>query len=379
MGHGGTLNKIRNIEALFERAAGVYLLKMHPMDVMRYASLVNTVHDDEYNYSLPADFGILIDLIPDDNRNTWDTAFRLPAGHFDLEKATHNKTISIEGNDGTKYIRINWRTRRGKTLNYMNGVSVNGTWIAVAGATNIKTDTIFKTSGTGSVKFDVNSSGDGIQNTTMTQVDMTNESQVADLFFPFYIKSAADLAKLTSVTAIWGNDLTANFWTGATQTTQYDGSAFKVGWNTIMVPWSTATQTGTVDATKIDSAKLTFATTSQITQIRVDNLIFTIGRPFDMKYYSKFLFKSNSTGTWISRPASDDDFALVDNDSLPHYLFECLQEMAQQMEGTDGQFDITYAQRRLMEIYPAYKGLYPAQNKKPTARYGSRSPGRGRW
>ena len=375
MGHGGTLNKVRNIEAMLERSASRFLSYLHPLDVMRTTALSNTVHDDVYNYALASDFGSLIDLIPQDNRQSWDNAFRNKAGQFDLEKAIRNRTVSIEGSDGSKIIRINWRTRKGKTLHTMDSVTANGTWSAFGSATGIQANSIFKKSGGASIEFDVVATGDGIQNTTMSAVDLTDEDEVADIFVWVYFGTVANL---TSISLRWGNDLTTNYWTSVAQTTQADGTAFKAGWNLVKFPWSTATESGTVAPATIDSARLTIAATGAIANVRVDNIIFSIGRNFDLKYYSKFLFK-NSAGTWISRTTSDSDVVMVDNDTLPHFLFECLKDMAQQMEGTDSAFDIGYAEKELEKLYPAYKGVYPSLIKKATSQYGNRNPGRGRW
>lgn len=372
MGHGGTLNKVRNIEAMLERSASRYLLKVHTLEGIRLGTLSSLIHDDVYTYFLQNDFGSLIDLIPQDNRNSWDVAFRNRAGQFDLQKARTNKTVSIEGSEGSKIIRINWRTRQGKVLNTMNSVTANGTWGAVGSATGITADTIFKISGSASIKFTHVVSGDGIQNITMTALDLTDENGVADVFFQVYLSVIP-----TSITPIWGNDLTTKFWTGVAQTTQADGTAFKIGWNLIKSSWSAATQTGVVAPATIDSFQVTLAGTN-LGIVRIDNIIFSIGRNFDIKYYSKYLFK-NSAGTYISQTTIDDDIVLVDNDNLPLYLMECLIDMAQQMEGTDGEFDITHAENQLKVLYPAYKGLYPTLVKKVVSSYGNRNPSRGRW
>lgn len=377
LGHGGTLNKVRNIEAMMERSASSFLLKCHTLESMRLAPLANFIYDDIFNYALPSDFGSLIDLFPQDNRQTWDRSLRDNAGKFDAEKAIKTKVISIEGLEGTKIIRINWRSRSGKTLNTMDSLTSNGAWAAVATAANVALDTIYKYSGSGSIKFDLVATGDGIQNTTMNQVDMTEEDEVADVFIPFFVKNSADLAKITNAIATWGNDLTTKFWTGVAQTAQYDGRAFQVGWNVIKVPWSTASETGTVTPSTIDSFKLVLTTTGDITDLRVDNIIFTIGRAFDIKYYSKFLFK-NSAGTYISRTTSDDDIVLVDNDTLPLFLMECLEDMAHQMEGSTATFDASFAENKLKMLFPAYKGIYPSQVKKVAGQYGGK-PARGRW
>lgn len=364
MGHGGTLNKVRNIEAMFERAGSIFLQKCKPLETMRLGTLSSTVHDDIYNYALPSDYNSLIDLIPQNDRNNWDLAFRKYAGQFDLEKAIKQKTVSIEGDNGTKIIRINWRSRAGKTLHTMDSVTSNGTWSAVGSATGISASTIFKVSGSASIEFNIVASGDGIQNTSMTAVDLTDEDEVADAFVWMYFGTVP-----TSVSARWGNDLTTNYWSSTAQTTQADGTSFKVGWNLIKFPWSTATETGTVTPSTIDSFRVTVVSSAQ-NNVRVDNIVFSIGRNFDIKYYSKYLFK-NSSGTYISRPTADADTVLVDNDSLPLYLLELLKAMAHQVQGSDSTFDLNYAIGELKELYPTFNSEHPDQRKRAAGSYGS--------
>ena len=369
MGHGGTLSKVRNVEALMERTASVFLAKCKPMETIRLGTLSSTVYDDIYNYALPSDYNALIDLIPQDDRGSWDNSYRRKARQFDLEKAIREKTISIEGNEGTKIIRINWRTRKPKVLNTMDSLTANGTWSAVGTASGLVADTIIKRNGDGSVRFDVAATGDGIQNSTMTAVDLTDEDEIADIFADIYIKNATDLANFNSITPIWGNDLTANLWTGTAQTTQADGTAFRVGWNEIKFPWNTATETGTVAPATVDSLKFMVNVDAAIADLRIDNVRVAIGRAFDIKYYTKYLFK-NTSGVYISRPTTDDDTVLVDNDSLPIYLFELLKMMAHQVEGTDSAFDINYAEKELMALYPTFRSEYPDMRKKAGGKYG---------
>jgi hypothetical protein len=351
---------------MYERAAAIFLQKCKPLETMRLGTLASTVHDDVYNYALPSDYNSLVDLLPQDNRTNWDKAFRKPSGQFDLEKAISEKTVSIEGDSGGKIIRINWRSRQGKVLNTMNSVTSNGTWSAVGSATGIQANTIFKIAGSASVEFDLVASGDGIQNTTMTAVDFTDEDEVADVFVWVYLPSTSGV---TSISARWGNDLTTNYWSSTAQTTQADGTSFKAGWNLIKFPWSTATETGTVEPATVDAFRITFVATAQ-NNIRIDNILFSIGRNFDIKYYSKFLFR-NSSSTLISQPTTDDDTVLIDNDSLPIFLMELLKAMAHQVEGVDSTFDLQYAQSELMELYPAFRSEHPDQRKKQTGKYSS--------
>ena len=381
MSHSGSLNKVRNVEALFERAAETLLSKIDPVETERTQALAQVVHDDIYNYSLPSDYKKVIDLFPQDNRGSLDDAQRTFAGRFDLRKMIADKKISIEGSEGSKIIRINWRSRQGVVLNEMNSVTANGTWSAVGSATGVTANSIFKVSGSASIEFDLVASGDGIKNTTMTAVDLTDEDEVADVFAWVYLGSTTNV---TSISAIWGNDLTTKFWTSTAQTTQADGTALKIGWNLLKFPWSTATETGTVAPATVDSFQITVAASAALNNIRVDNIIFSIGRNFDIKYNSKFIFK-NSAGTLLSRPASDDDTVILDGTSLQLYRLEALKAIAQQVEGEDSTFDISYANREMhgdptaadpvarQGLYSRYRVEYPSQAKKPVGSW-SRGP-----
>lgn len=381
LAHSGTLDKVRNKYHLMERAANNVISRIRPLETMRVATLASTVHDAQLDYALPADFGSLVGIYPQAERKLDDDGQRILAENFDRRQKLDDKVLSIEGKNGSKIVRINWNVKTPKTLHNMNGITANGTWSAVSGATNVATDTIYKYSGSGSIQLDVASSGDGIQNITMSQVDLSNEDEIADVYIPFYIKDSTDLANFTSVVFVWGNDLTTNYWTGVTQTANADGTAFRVGWNVVKVPWSTATETGTVAPATIDSAQVTFNVGGAITDLRVDNIVFSIGYPFDIKYYSKFLFKT-SAGTWISQPTTGTDVVVLDNDAYNIFLYECLDEMAHQFEGEDSAFDMQQASKKLwgnpqaldgsgrVGLYARYRSMYPAQDIKARTDYG---------
>ena len=368
--HGANENYIGDIPMLMERAANTMLAKIDPMSTIRVGALPSVVHDDIYNYALPSDFKKPIDLYPQDDRNDADKARRKFAEDFDLNKALEEKTATIESSEGTKFLRLNWRSKQGVVIHSMNSVTENGTWSAVGTATGIVADDIFKVSGNASIKFNLVTTGDGIQNSTMDEVDLTDYDEVADIFVWVYLPSAP-----TSISAIWGNDLTTNYWTGVAQTTQADGTAFKVGWNLIKFSWAAATESGTVTPATIDSFKLTIAG-SEMNNVRVDNIIFSIGRNFDIKYYSKYLIK-NASGTWISRTTSDNDVVVCDNDEIQIYILECLIAAAQQIESSDTPIDITWAKSELYgDASNDYKGLYqkyeeehPSQTKKVRSVY----------
>lgn len=379
LSHGGTLNKVRNRYYLYKRVANTVLSKIKPLESIRTSQLV--VSTDNYTYQLPSDFYALIGIYPQGERNWNEEGERTTVEDFDRKKKIDDKKFSIEGINGTKVVRIDWDTRPSKVLHSMESVTSNGTWVASGTTTNILTDTIYKITGGGSVRFDVGVSGSGIANTTMASVDLTTEDEIADLYLSFYIKDAVELAKLTSVSARWGNDVTTAYWEGVAQTQNADGTAFSIGWNTVKIPWSTATETGTVNPATIDSARVTFATTGTLNDVRVDNLMFSIGYAFDNKYYSKYLFQT-AAGAYISQPTTDTDLLILDDDALNIFIYECLDEMAHQVEGEDSRFDMEQARKKLhgdnsasdyagrVGLYAMYRANYPTQEKKIISSYG---------
>lgn len=371
MGHGRTLSKVVNKFHVYERAANNMMSKVDVITLMRTAPLTNAVHSQVYNYPLPSDFGKLIDLYPQANRQSRDFGFQVSADTFDALKLINNKRISLESENGTRFLRIDWDVNTNRTLDAVNSAN---NWSAVGSAANIVADNLFYISGTASLRFDVVASGDGVKNESLDALDLTEWDEQATLFVWVYIPSPSDV---TSITARWGNDVSANYWESVAQTAQADGTAFKTGWNLIRLPWDTATETGTVDPSAIDSFQLTIAGNAQ-TDVRIDNIIVSLGELFEAKYYSAYMFQTNS-GTWIQRPTTDTDLVIVDEAGLNIYLYEVLMAAAQQMEGTDSAFDINFARTMLhgdpgssdpnmrRGLYSKYKALYPSQTKKQTS------------
>lgn len=382
MSHGGSLNKVRNFEALLERAVNTMLSKLKPIDTERIISLPQAIHDNIYNYSIPSDYKALIDLSPQDNRNSSDRASREFIEPFDAQAWFQNKTISIEANNGLKFLRINWKSRSPVTIATMDSLTDDGSWGTVGDADSLSVDTLIHLSGQGSLKFGVFTSGDGLQNTTLSPLNLSSWLNEEDRFMAFYFE---DISKISSIIGIWGNDLTDNFFASVAQTAQFDGTVFQVGWNIIRFPGNTATETGTVDNTKYTAFKFSITLTESIDNgltIRAENITASLGRMFSMKYYSKYVIQ-NTAGTWLARTTSDDDVIILDSDCINILILETLKNVAQQNEGEDSTFDISYANKELhgdlaapdisgrLGLYAKYRSEYPSQSKKPVNRWSS--------
>lgn len=362
---GGDLSDVVNIHDLFGRASNTMLAKVDPVETIRLKELSQFVHDDLQNYSLADDYKKIIDIANVEDRQSTDRASRIFAEPFASSLNSRNKRITIEAREGVKFIRINWKGKSAVTLHNMDSLTANGTIAAVGSASGLKINTQYKLSGSGSVEFDLTASGDGVQGTGFSALDLESWDETADVIVPVYLSSADDI---TSLTFIFGNDLTANYWTFSAQTTQSDGATLRAGWNKFLFPWRTATETGTVDPATIDSFKLTFAASAALSNIRVDNILVSLGRIFDHKYYSQYLFK-NSEGTWIKQPTDDNDTIVLTGTALQIFILECQVAVYQQLAVDANDFRYTFAKRELNDLYQQYKAEHPSEAKKQVGSY----------
>lgn len=374
MGHGSSLAKVRNKFALYERAANNMRSKVDVVTTIRTAPLTQAVHDNQFIYAVPSDYGKIIDLYPTGSRTPHDFAKRTSGVTASLLKQIKDKQIAIEARDGARVLLIDWAGKTPKTLANMNATTG---WSVVTGASGLELDTQYAISGGKSLQFDLDTTGGGLQNTSLDSQDLSDWEGEADFFIWMYFGSVANL---TSVQARWGNDVSANYYESTAQTTQADGTSFQLGWNLIKFSWASATETGSVNAATIDSFRFILNTTGVIANIRVDNIVVSLGNIFEMKYYSAYMFK-NTAGTWLRRPTVDTDSVLVDELGFNIFAYECLMAMSQQTEGEDSGFDIQFAITALngnpassdpglrYGLYSRYRNEYPSQGKRTVQSY----------
>lgn len=215
-------------------------------------------------------------------------------------------------------------------INACESVTDNGTWAVEAGtdAVSIATDSVNEKVGSGAVSFNITVGTSGndysaIQNSTMTQVDLTDFVNVGTVFTWVYIPSVTNL---TSFTLRWGND-SSNYYS-QTVTTQYNGFGFRVGWNRLGFAWSSATETGSVTDTAIDYLyfRVTYSAsyTSQVGFLLDDVRVCNPYR-MDLNYYSTY-FVESSTGTRQTEFSASSDVSLLDDEDDDILFFHALAD-----------------------------------------------------
>lgn len=348
--HGANLNKVKNLNSLFFRAAGNLLAMIDSVETKRTMQLTNAIHDDVYDYSAPADLkgNKVIDIRPQVNRGIQNNFSQGFTEDFDLRKALKEgkEIFTVRHNSGTKSLRIA-ATHNSKrvTIHACDNITDNGTWAASSDASNLTQDTLNYVSGSASLRFDLAAGGTSgvLTNSTLTQVDITDHDEVGSLFLWLYFPTGS---AITSVNLRWGNSSTV-YWNRSVTAT-HEGLSFQNGWNLLRFDWNGATETGTVDPAVIDYVRvaITYSSASILSACRLDNIVVSIGSIYEIEYYSKYLFQT-SAGTWQETTSADGDIINLDTESYNLFRYECALAIAQQLQGEDSNFDVNYFRTEL--------------------------------
>jgi hypothetical protein len=269
---------------------------------------------------------------------------------------------AIEYNAGVKTLRL--FPEKDSAANYIlhncNTYDQNGTWAAVAGAGSIETDTGIFVEGSGSVRWTASANTTTIANSTMTAVDTSSVAVgksvlFADIYLP--------ITTVTSVTVRWGSD-SSNYFEG-TVTTNYSGSDWVVGWNTIGASYENATTVGSPDTSDIDYVYISLVGTAFSGEIfRVDNYALRDGDLFQIKYYTKNLVET-AAGTKQQYMTDDDDFFIFNEEGEILYLDYLAGYIAPNVKDNTGQTWGQIAQNHIKR----YLGRYPSKRKRTTRKY----------
>lgn len=365
--HGTNLDRVSSIFDVMGEAAGNLVNRIDFLETIRETQITNGLYDDIYDYTAPSDLkgNKIIDIRKQVNRSKSDVYGQRLSVEFDSRK--YDGTFAVKYVNGTKSIRISKDVSGTPiTLHDMDSITANGTWAVGDDATNLTADTYNFIKGGASLNFDVdgNSTTGYIEISDMRVVDLTQHDEQSSIFVRVYIP---DSSAVTNYILRWGNSSSA-YWS-RTVTTNAEGNAFEDGWNTLRFDWNGATETGTVDPATIDYLRLTVTYDGTAdTDFRVDQIVSALGEITYLKYYSKYLF-TNSSGTTKEVPTADTDLILLDADSYTIYLYELGEVLAQELQGEDSNFDLTYFVNKKNELIKQYESDNPSQVIKPQSFY----------
>jgi len=363
------VSSVPNITYLINRAARKVVSDLDIAECKRIAQVTSPIYGQVYNYALPSDLksNRIVDIRPAQESISTQNQFGNFASLFtrDFMRIKESGTMNITYNQHNKFLRLSADTGTLQVINVLNSITDNGTWALGGTGTNLAVDNLNYLAGGASLSFNTTSGTSAyIENSTMTAVDLSTLVSVGANFLYVYLPTSV----MTSVALRWGSS-SANYYT-QTVTAQQDGTAFVQGWNLLKFDWSGATETGTVDDTAIDYARITFTYTSAtLTGFRVNNLVGQLGEIFEIEYYSNALFRDSSTGAYKQETTDDDDLINLDLDSY-NILLNVLGDYAnQQIAGETGQYNSGYLKNEYAIDRRNYLAKWPSESIFPRTTY----------
>lgn len=376
MMHGTTLNQIENIEGAWNRAARRLLGDVDPQET-KIVSQFGKIYDGVWDYPLATDVkgNKIVDFPVQANRKPWmvfSQAYNTDFDRFKEVSLVPDFTPRYAG--AVRTIRIAAKgLQTGILVNNANGYNTDGTWIAGSNVSDVSTNNQYMVDGgSGSVSFTLDQTGipasSGIiENSTQDSIDLTSQFNNGDEFFSVYFP---DAGAITSIKYRFGSSA-ANYYDSGAITEQYLGGAFQDGWNNIMKPWAEFTTVGTPDYSAITYVRIEVVYSGVVqTQVLLNQFWSRLGVIFNQEYYSKYLFRDATTGSFKEKTTDPTDMVNLDTDAVNGLLYAMLGMAAQQVQGEAAlYFDANEAEQQYQAWLQGYKLKYKSEIQKPHTSY----------
>jgi hypothetical protein len=333
------------------------------------------MYANQYDYGAPTDLKgeKIIDLRKQVNRDSAERWSLVDEAEFDRRKALTQYKIAVRDENFSKLLRIDGVTgSSSKVLNTCESLTANGAWAVSADASNLTLDNDNYITGGGALNFDMaaGAATGVLENSTMTQVDLTDYADIGSVFVWVFIPDYSDAEGDTVTNFILriGND-TSNY-VSRTVTVNNEGVTFYDGWNLLRFDLNGATASaGTVAWATVDYLRLTVTKSTSLaadTDWRVDNFIARIGEIYDVVYYSKYGWQTTALA-YIEESTTTTDLVLGDTDEIEMIADKASEYAAQELKDYD---DMKVFKGDYENSKKKYESNYPSEALKKTRNYG---------
>lgn len=291
---------------------------------IRKVMLSPSVVTGKYDYILPEDFNgrSIIDIPSISARRLGSLEIISPA---EFDTRPRFGSLAFKNYNDIKLLKLFASNQSSISLvSQLSSLTGDGgTWVASGDATNVRVDTDNYPYVNPVIAFNVSATGltkSGIQNTALTAFDMTKFLS-SDTFVKLsaYLDSSLPI---TSITLKLGVD-SSNYYS-STVTTQFDGSAFQAGDNTLY--FKNLAKTGTPDMSVVVYCEIVLNVDSghiAATDFAFSNLSLLRGIPTPVIYYSDYnwvgvdgVYKFDSTSPLDYLMAQPDEVDLHINEAV---------------------------------------------------------------
>lgn len=324
---GLNLNNVSNLYGAFERAARNLIQKAYVKEATGRSNI--TLYDGVYDYSAPSNIfgGALVDLaIQGQSRAVTDYVYKRGIEVFDRNKGAlpNGYMVSFEYRSGAGIMKVDNAVCQSRVI--LDQMSDSTKWTLAGTGTTSYTDETDYYASPASIRFNQTTGVSTLTRTLSAQSDLTDYEGVGIIFLAIKIPSSS----LSSISVRLGSDSSNYF--EVTETDGFLGTWIYNEWLLTSFDLANATETGTVDITKVDYAQIRITTTADLTNIRVGQLFVALGTPHIAIYTSPAIF--SASGTISDTITNDADSIILQRDAYTLYEYECALEIALQQGGS---------------------------------------------
>lgn len=372
--HGTTTNQVTGIDAIFNRAARQLLLDLDPQETKRIA-VTPVIYADVWDYSITENLPDLkgnkiVDVRPQVQRKPSDIFSQRYSQEFDKDKSyTTLPNFNIDFDTAEKSLRVDaTNLQQGILLSQIDTISGDGTWSVGGTASNLVSQTQNVASGGSALQFNLAAGADHsigwIENSTLTPIDLTNNLNLAYQFLYSYLPTGADFY---NVTVRFGSSAT-NYWeVVATQNWQLE--SFINGFNLTGSAWP-ATMTGTPNVAAVSYVRVSYEYNGTPQTGVVSNGLWSrLGKIFEIVYYSKYLFRDDTSGEFLETVTADSNLINLDTETFNVFFAKVAQFTVQQVGAINGEYDTNFWANEYAAALARYKAMYKAEVQIPISTY----------
>lgn len=327
---GTSLNNVTNLEGALQGAVSTFLTKAYVPEASGRESVV--LFNNVFDYGAPATIfgGTLTDLRPVGiDRTELDTVYKKYIEDFDITKCKlpNGYNVAFEYDPlGTPIMRVSTGKPFPSVL--LDDMSDDTDWVVSGSIASISEDrgTFYKSPA--SLRFSLVGASSGYIEKAIDEVDLSDYEGVGSVFLALDIPATG----LTSIELRIGSS-SSNYYS-LTITEDFLGNSFDVYNKFVLAQFdlSQATAVGSPDLSTADYVRITFATSTTLTNMRVGRLFASFPAQHELLFQSSAIFLSG--GSLSKTIQTDDDTIILTEPAYNIYKFECAWLVSFQMGGT---------------------------------------------
>jgi len=387
--HGGGVSGLQDFYSVVDKGRRSMIGKIRPAELIRKGYLEQALYPNVDRYAIPEDIKykdvIEIGLLSGyRNVDTMNQPLELVTRRrFDQKRNTANNSMYIGYENGIKYAKIlnplgiaqnlnqnecDTQETNGigyKLIHNCDSLSDNGTWNTGGNVINVREDKLLHVIGSGSIKFDIDSSGTSgyIENFTLEDFDLDDFRAKGAVFTWFNFPIPQNITSVRITLGSNTDDLLTDLYQ-STVANPHDSNQWTLNWNLVKYMFNSMSTIGTPNPKALKYIRFDFTTNGQaIPNCNMDNILSRKGMVYEIVYNSSYCLIDPITKTWKKVGDGLGDIIVAEDDTYNILLWETTLSAQKELYGNSmgAESDVDGIQNQLAYAYQTYFKEHPSE------------------